>query len=471
MTTGGISLKTDPRKVTFALLIATFLSAIEVTIVSTAMPVIGKELGGIHLISWVYAAYLLTSAVTAPIYGKMADLFGRKKIFLLSISLFLLGSILCGISRSMPQLITFRLIQGIGAGGLLPLSQTIIGDLYPFEQRAKVQGLISSIWGISGLIGPLLGGFFVQYLSWQWIFFINLPFGFLALAMIKKFLHHEGGYRKRHIDYAGALTFMLGMGTLLFVLLAGGNTLAWGSALGIASLFVAALSLTLFILIQLKHPEPLVPLKLFRKREIVVSHGSGFLGSAVLIGLNAYLPLWIQGVLHLQATASGLTLTPISLSWLVGAFLTGQFLPKLGTRSIAIIGVICIAGGTILLNTITLSTPFWALVGMMALIGLGFGCSFTVYTVVIQSAVETSQRGAATSSHTFLRVLGQTLGIALLGAVFNGVVGNNLDNLPGDVLAEGIYVIFSVLAGIALLNLVVTLFIPKFMPNDQEQKG
>lgn len=455
---------------TIALLISTFLSAIEVTIVSTAMPVIGRDLGGLHLISWVYAAYLLPSAVMAPIFGKLADLFGRKKIFMISISLFLVGSMLCGISQTMQQLVIFRLIQGVGAGGLLPLSQTIIGDIYQFEQRAKVQGWISSIWGIAGLLGPLLGGFLVEYLSWHWIFFINLPFGLVAMAMIGKFLHQEVEYRKHQIDYGGAITFILGMGILLFILLTGGDTLAWHSPYVIAALIVSGLLLTLFIIIQLKHPEPLVPIKLFRKREVAISNVSSFLGSAVLIGLNAYLPLWIQGVLQLKATASGLTLSPISLGWLTGAFLTGQFLTKLGTRWIAISGVLCIFGGTLLLNTITLSTSYLLLIGIMFLIGIGFGLSFTIYTVVIQSSVETSVRGAATSSNTFLRVLGQTMGISLLGAVFNQVLGTGPEVLSPSALAEGLYMVYLILAGVALLNLVITLRIPVFVPKQEREK-
>jgi EmrB/QacA subfamily drug resistance transporter len=467
--TGGCPLKSDYRKVTVALLIATFLSAIEVTIVSTAMPVISSQLGGMHLISWVYATYLLSSAVMTPIFGKLADLFGRKKMFIISVSIFLLGSMLCGISQSMEQLIFFRLIQGLGAGGLIPLSQTIIGDIFQFERRAKVQGLISSIWGISGLLGPILGGVLTEYLSWHWIFFINIPFGLLSMVMIGKYLHQELEYRQRKIDYAGAVTFMAGMGTLLFTLLSGGQTLSWRSLSVVILLIISIVLLTIFILIQLKHPEPLVPLKLFRKKEVAISNLSSFLGSGILIGLNAYLPLWIQGVLLLKATSSGLTLIPMSLGWPLGAFITGQLITRLGSRKIAIIGVILIAGGTLLLTTIKLSTPYWMLVGMMFLIGMGFGCSFTVYTLVVQSAVDTSLRGAATSSNTFLRVMGQSVGIALLGSVLNRYIGNHPESLSPDLLAGGLHVVFIILAIIALINLSVTLWIPRFQPGHEKQ--
>lgn len=462
-------MNTDHQKVTAALLIATFLSAIEVSIISTAMPVIANQLGGMHLISWVYATYLLSSAVMAPIFGKLADLFGRKNIFMASVSLFLIGSVLCGFSQSMQQLIIFRLIQGLGAGGLLPLSQTIIGDIYQFEKRAKVQGLISSIWGISGLLGPFLGGVLTEYLSWHWIFFINLPFGLLSMFMIGRYLQQESFYRQQKIDYAGAVTFMIGMGALLFALLSGGQMLPWTSWTMIILVLIALLFLTLFIIIQLKHPEPLVPLKLFKQPQVALSNMSSFMGSSILIGLNAYLPLWIQGVFLLKATSSGLTLIPMSLGWPLGAFFTGQFITRLGTRRIAIIGVIFILCGALLLTTIGLETPYWVLVGIMFLIGLGFGCSFTVYTVVVQSSVATSLRGSATSSNMFMRIMGQTVGIAILGTVLNHHIGGQPEMQPPEVLAGGLHAIFVLLAVFAFIMLTITFWIPRYKPGQKQQ--
>lgn len=256
------------RKITGALLVATFLSAIEGTIISTATPAIVKSLGGLDLISWVFAIYLLTSAVTTPIFGKLADLFGRKKVFIVGTSIFLLGSLLCGFSQNMGQLILFRGLQGIGAGAVIPITFTIIGDIFTYEQRAKVQGLISSIWGIAGLFGPLVGGSLVDYVSWHWIFFINLPFGLISIWIIGKHLEEKIEKQKRNIDYGGAITFTIGTTAILYVLLSG----QFNSMLTYVLLIVAILFLAVFVFIQFKHPEPIIPFKLFQYRVILVSN-------------------------------------------------------------------------------------------------------------------------------------------------------------------------------------------------------
>lgn len=464
---------TYQRMITTALLIATFLSAIEVTIISTAMPVIVEKLGGLELISWVFAVYLLTSAVTTPIFGKLADLFGRKVVFMVGVSLFVLGSILCGLSQSMEQLIWFRALQGLGAGALMPITFTIIGDIFNFEQRAKVQGLFSSMWGIAGIFGPLIGGFFVDYLSWHWIFFINIPFGLLSMLLIGKYLKETGEKRERKIDYGGALTFMLGTATLLFALLSGGNEIPWNSGMMYALIVVSVLFLTLFIRIQLKHPEPMVPLSQFRLRDLAVSNFSSFLVSGILIGLTAYLPLWIQGVLQMGATSSGLTLTPMSLGWPIGAMLIGRLVVSRGYRQLSLMGMFLITLGSLSLSMINMTTPSWILVLIMFVMGMGFGLSMTVFTVVVQSAVDWSMRGAATSTNTFLRVLGQTLGIAVLGTILNQHIGDYTRSnspVPPEILAGGLHNVFMILVLLAIIALLVTFRIPSKQAEQYKDK-
>lgn len=454
-------------------MIATFLSAIEATIVSTAMPTIVNKLGGLELISWVYAVYLLTSAVTTPIFGKIADLFGRKKVFLAGCALFVVGSTLCGLSQSMEQLIFFRAIQGIGAGAVVPITFTIIGDIFTFEQRARVQGLFASIWGIAGIFGPLVGGFFVDYVSWHWIFFINIPFGLLSFWLIMKNLHEQLEKRTRKIDYGGAITFTVGTTALLYALLSGGNQYAWSSAVIYTLLIVTVVFLAVFFVIQKRHPEPMVPIALFYIREVSVPNLISFLASAILIGITAYLPLWIQGVLEKGAIYSGLILMPMSIGWPIGATVGGRLLVRYGAKPISFLGILFIVIATFCLSLITMATPAWLILCIIFVLGLGFGLSLTIFTIVVQSAVDWNLRGVATSSNTFLRTLGQTFGIAVLGTILNQQIGSHIETgaqVPPAVLAAGIHQNFVIVAVLALVCLVFTFWIPKKRPEPTQQK-
>ncbi|MFD2371190.1 MDR family MFS transporter [Brevibacillus sp. GCM10020057] len=462
------------RKITVALMIATFLSAIEATIVSTAMPTIVNKLGGLELISWVYAVYLLTSAVTTPIFGKIADLFGRKNVFLWGCALFLVGSMLCGLSQSMEQLILFRAIQGIGAGAVVPITFTIIGDIFTFEERARVQGLFASIWGIAGIFGPLVGGFFVDYVSWHWIFFINVPFGLLSVWLIVKNLHEKLEKRERKIDYGGAVTFTIGTTALLYALLTGGNEYAWNSPVIYSLLIVTVVFLVVFFAIQRRHPEPMLPIQLFHIREVSVPNLISFLASAILIGITAYLPLWIQGVLQKGAIYSGLILMPMSIGWPIGATLGGRLLVRYGARPISLLGILFLVLGTFCLSLITMTTPPWLIFGIVFVLGLGFGLSITIFTIVVQSAVDWNLRGVATSSNTFVRTLGQTLGVSVMGTFLNQHIGSHADSgaqVPPATLAAGIHQNFLIVAALALVCLIIAFWLPKKNPQPDHGKA
>ncbi|WP_047150399.1 MDR family MFS transporter [Aneurinibacillus tyrosinisolvens] len=491
-------MKTNRRIVTIAMMVATFLAAIEVTIVSTAMPRIVSDLGGIKLISWVFAIYLLTSTVTTPIYGKLADLFGRKIIFTIGTIIFLIGSMLCGMAQSMDQLIWFRALQGIGAGAVLPVTFTIIGDIYSFEERAKIQGLFSAIWGIAGIAGPLVGGFFVDVISWHWIFYINVPFGIIAMIMVWVSLKENFEKRKKHIDYAGAVTFTIGTTALLYALLTGGENYAWDSTIILGLFVAAAVFLAWFTFIELKSPEPMLPLKLFSIREISISNLASFLASAILIAINAYLPMWVQGIYGAGATTAGLTLAPMSIGWPIGAVLSGRMLIKGGARKTSLIGVVAIFIASVWLSTITMTTSYLVLAAIMFIAGLGFGFSITIFTVVVQSSVDWNLRGAATASNSFVRTLGQTFGIAIFGTLFNNAIttymsahaqepgiskGGDMNRLlnPEQVkampahlvqvmregLAYGLHHIFITLSFIAAATFIATLLLPKRKEGEQ----
>lgn len=482
--------QTNRRNVTIAMMVATFLAAIEVTIVSTAMPRIASDLGGLELISWVYAVYLLTTAVTTPIYGKLADLFGRKIIFTVGAIVFLVGSMLCGLAQSMEQLIWFRALQGIGAGAVLPVTFTIIGDIYTFEERAKIQGWFSSIWGISGIVGPLVGGFFVDTLSWHWIFFINVPFGIISVIMLWMYLEESFEKKKKHIDYAGAVTFTIGMTALLYGFLTGGQQYEWGSPIMIGLFTVAVVFLVIFIGVELRSPEPMLPLGLFKIRAISVSNTASLLLSALLIAMNAYLPMWVQGVYGKGATSAGLILTPMSIGWPIGAILCGRLVVSIGARRTTLIGIMILLAASLWLATVSIATPQFVLTLIMFVAGLGFGLSITVFTVVVQSSVDWSLRGAATASNSFLRTLGQACGIAVFGTLFNSALAgymsknnvpagdmNQLLNpetaklLPSEILAvmrEGLayslHQIFLTLFFLGAAALLITLWLPRKNP-------
>ncbi|WP_242876310.1 MDR family MFS transporter [Desulfosporosinus hippei] len=440
--------------VTTAMLVSILLVAIDTTIVTTAMPHIVEQLGGLNLLSWVFAIYLLTSSVTTPIYGKLADLFGRKSIFIFGIVLFVIGSMVSGMAQTMYQLIIFRGFQGLGAGAVMPLTFTIIADLYPGEARAKMQGVFSSVWGVAGLLGPLIGGLFVDHISWRWIFYINVPIGMVAIFLVLSFLHETPLEKsKKIIDYWGAALFTLSMSSLLFALISGGQVYAWDSV-EIISLFTAAVAfLTAFLYVETKTKEPMLPLSLFKIPVIAVSNAVGFVASGVLIGVNVYLPIWIQTLLGHSATSSGLTLMPMSFAWPLASTLAGQFMYRIGSKATAVFGAVLIMAGSAWLLLVHTGSPYWYFVGVMVVIGFGMGCSFTPLTVLVQSAVGWNLRGAATASNTFSRSLGQTVGVAVFGTVFN-----NTMNQSG--MAQGLHVVFILVFAISIATLLISILLP-----------
>jgi EmrB/QacA subfamily drug resistance transporter len=496
--------QTNRKMVSIAMMVAVFLVAIDVTVVSTAMPHVVSELQGISLYSWVFAIYTLTTSVTTPIYGKLADLFGRKVIFNIGVILFVLGSVLSGLSQSMQQLIWFRAFQGIGAGAVMPITFTIIGDLYPGEQRARMQGVFSGVWGIAGLLGPLVGGLFVDHFSWRWIFYINVPVGAISLILVTMFLHESFKRQSKKIDYWGALVFTAAISSLLYALLNGGSKYAWGSSTIISLFIVTFIGIGVFLWIEAKVEEPMLPLSLFKIPVIAVSNIVGFLISFVLIGVNVYLPMWIQTILNHSATSSGLTLMPMSFAWPLASTLAGRYMYKIGSKLTSLIGVILVVLGTAWTLSIQLESPYWYFVGLMIVIGLGMGYTVTPTTVLIQSAVGWQMRGAATASNTFVRSLGQTIGITILGSLFNsstskyavahiqgGTHAGNITSLLqssggqsaamakipsamreliNQTLAHALHQIFIVIFIIAVATLIATLFLPSHQKVMEQQK-
>lgn len=434
--------RTKKTLVLTSVMLATFMGAIEATIVSTAMPEIVGDLGGFSKYSWVFSAYLLMNAVTVLIYGKLSDLFGRKPILIFGITIFLIGSVLCGLATSMEMLIVFRLIQGFGAGAVTPIATTIIGDIYTKEERAKIQGYLSSVWGISAVSGPAIGGLLVEYVSWRYVFWINIPLGFLAIAGIWFYLHEKVEKKKHKIDYSGAVLLTVAISTVMVLLVEGGVNIGWDSSLGISLGLVSVVAFILFVLNEKRAEEPMMPFSIWKERSILIANLTSLTTGVILIGISSFLPAFVQAVMEQSPIVAGFTLTAMSIGWPIASTLSGRLLLTIGFRATSLLG-----GGALILGSILFANlspeagPVWAALGSF-IIGIGMGLTSTAFIISIQSTVSWEQRGTATASNMFMRNFGNTLGAALLGGVLNSSIKANLTGqselAPSEVSLESI---------------------------------
>jgi len=413
-----------------ALMVAMALSAMDNNIVSTAIPQVVRDLGGFSLFSWVFSSYLLTQTVTIPVYGKLADLWGRKPILITGILIFLAGSALCASAWSMVSLICFRGLQGLGAGSIMATVNTLAGDLYDLEERGRVQGWLSSVWGVSAVFGPTVGGSLAQYVSWRWIFVINLPLGAAAVALIGRFLHERVVRTRHRIDVAGALLVLLAAGALIFGLLQGGVAWAWRSPPSIAVFAVAAAATVAAVVVERRAAEPIVPPWFWRRRALAGS-GLAAIGLGLLVtGPSIFLPTYGQAVLGLGAVAAGIVLAMMSIGWPVASAVSGRFFLRLGFRDTELIGAgICLAAIVFFLLTMGQRQVWQPLVSTFVL-GFGLGLISVCTLVGPQSTVTWEQRGVVTGTVMFCRFLGQSVGAAIFGAIFNAALAARLQGAP-----------------------------------------
>ena len=477
-------MNTKRARLTTAIMLAVFLAAVEGTIVTMATPTITKDLNGFSWVSLVFSVYLLTSAISTPIYGKLSDLYGRKRMLSIGIIIFLTGSSLCGLSQNIGMLIGFRALQGLGAGSILTISYTVIGDVYALEQRTKVQGSLNMIWGIASLIGPFLGGFLIDTLSWHWIFYINIPFGLLSIILLQGALEEKFEKKKHRIDYTGTVVLSLAMVLLLSIFLFDQNTIPYYNWFAVLAAVAAVVLLFAFYKIERRVKEPIVSFDIFTRTSVMVNLIT-FLVYAVLIGINVYMPIYLQNVLAFRPTASGLAMLPMSISWFLIAFILGKLLKKYGEKRVTMGMGSVILIGTVLLTTLGVDSSVLFVLIYGFIIGIGFGGISTTLTVMVQESVDYSRRGTAVAANSLLKTLGQTIGISVFGSLFNtgitryfadrGITGINPTDLYQSSASQGaisakdaalslsssLHTLFLVLVFISCLSLILSAFMPK----------
>ncbi|MBO9539609.1 MFS transporter [bacterium] len=500
-----------PRRafVVIGILLTTFLAALDGTIVGTIMPTVIADVGGLDLYPWVATAFMLASTVVTPLYGKLSDLFGHRRFIFVAIAVFLAGSALCGAARTMPELVAARAFQGAGAGGLFVMSFIVFGQIFSPEERGRMQGLLSSVWGLSSVVGPAVGGFLVQWASWRWAFYLNLPFGLLAVAMIARTLHlpaPEHPVRPK-IDWLGAFLFAVGAIGTLFALLKLGEGHPSPSVW--LSLVLGLAATVTFVYHQLRTPEPLMPVRLFARSIFRVPVLMGLLAGASLFSASSFLPLFVQGVLGANPTVTGTVLTMISFGWVAGSTLSGHLLNRFGFRRLAMSGAALMTLGFLLLALEPAHTTVFAIGRDNIILGLGMGCVVTSTLIAVQTFAEPRMLGAATSSVQLFRTIGGTLGLSMLGGIQLGAFARALFTqaekfsatpalqaayeharahphavldpasraaLPPalgeamqQALGSSLHAVFWLMLGLAVLNLILSAFMPTNTPREAHE--
>jgi EmrB/QacA subfamily drug resistance transporter len=466
--------------VTAGIMLSLFLASMESTVVATAMPTIVGQLGGLEHYSWVFSAFMLASTTTVPLYGKLSDIYGRRRLYVFAMALFLIGSVWCGMANSMTQLILARALQGIGAGGILPLAFTLIGEMFSLEQRTKMQGVFSGVWGVSSIAGPLLGGFIVDQLSWHWIFYINVPFGLLAAALVAfAWRDQVHSHERLAVDYAGAALLTVYVVVLLLGLMELGTPRGW--------VFIIA-SLVLFIIlffVERRAADPILPIPLFRDSLFSTAIAHGLLTGWAVFGTISFIPLFVQSVLGANATQAGITITPMLLGWVSGSIFGTRILLRVGYRKLSLIGTMVFFIGAFLLMVAGVNSSQILVMVFVTMMGVGMGLSIPAFVIAVQTTVERRHLGTATSMLQFSRSMGGTLGISVMGAALSARLASNLsasgldpqmveqllEPVPGSealinaaaraAMADAIHLIFVIAFVAAALGLVSAFFTPR----------
>ncbi len=432
----GVGFRSERGPVLAALMLATGLVALDSTIIATAVPSVVQDIGGFSQFPWLFSIYLLTQAVTVPLYGRFADMVGRKPVMFVGIAVFTIASVLCGFAWSMPAMIAFRALQGIGAGAVLPISITIVGDLYSLEERARVQGYLASVWGISAVVGPTLGGLFSEYVSWRWIFFVNVPLGVVAVVTLSRRFAERVERTRHQVDYAGAALLATGCALVILGLLEGGTAWDWVSVPGIAVFAVGVLALAVFVRVERRAAEPVFPLWLFRFRLLNGANLAALSIGVLVIGLTSYVPTYVEGVLGTGPVVAGFAVAALTVGWPLAATFSGRFYLRIGFRNTALVGALISVIGAVLCGLLSATSSVWAVAGSCFVVGVGLGLTASPTTVAVQSVVDWQHRGVATGANLFARSVGSAIGAALFGAIANTTLADRFATPPAGVAGQ-----------------------------------
>ncbi|MFI5782057.1 MDR family MFS transporter [Nocardia sp. NPDC051570] len=462
-TKASVGFRSERGPILAALMVATSLVALDSTIIATAVLTITDSLGGFAQFPWLFSIYLLAQAVTVPIYGKIADTVGRKPVILFGIAVFALGSLLCGIASNMVALIIFRAVQGVGAGAVQPMSMTIAGDIYTLEERARVQGYLASVWAVSSVLGPLLGGVFSEYLSWRWIFLINLPLAALAGWMLVRTFRETTRRQRQRVDYLGAGLLTAGAGAIMLALLEGGHSWGWTSPTSIALFAGGAVALAGFVVVERRAANPILPLWILTRRVLVASSLISMLVGAVMLGLTSYVPIFTQDVLGTGALIAGLTVGALTLGWPLAASQSGRIYLRIGFRITGMIGasIATLGAGSLLL--LTGHPPLWEVAAGCFIVGVGLGLIASPSLIAAQTSVDWSDRGVVTSSNMFARSIGSAVGVAVFGAMVNAKVGG-VDHPAPAALSSAVHGVFIGVAVMAVIMIAAGAAMPRPRP-------
>jgi EmrB/QacA subfamily drug resistance transporter len=458
----GVGFRSDRGPILIALMASTALVAIDGTIIATAVPTVVREIGGASAFPWLFSVYVLVQAVTVPVYSKLADTVGRKPVMIIGIGLFLLGSVLCGAAWSMPSLIAFRVIQGLGAGAVLPMSITIAGDIYTVQERAKAQGYLASVWGVASVVGPTLGGVFSQFVSWRWIFYVNVPICIIAAILIIRALHETIEKKRHRVDYLGAGLITAGMSLLILAVLEGGVAWAWDAPISIAAFAVGGLLVLAFLFVEARAAEPILPLWVFSRRLLastsLVSLGVG----GIVIGLSAYVPTYLEGSLGVEPIVAGLALAALTLGWPLAASQAGKLYLRIGFRNTALIGLVLAIAGSLSLALFA-HAPSIAIVAVSCfVIGLGMGLVAVPTLIAAQSSVGWNERAVVTGANLFSRSIGSAIGVAIFGAIANAIIvssGEARNAVP--VVISSSTAVFAAVAIVVIATVIAALAMPR----------
>lgn len=424
------------RYILVALMLTMSLAAMDMTIVATAIPQIVGDLGGFSIFSWLFSIYLLFQTVTTPIYGKLADIFGRKPIIITGIVIFMLGSVICAFAWDMVSLIAFRGIQAIGAGAIMSTVNTIAGDIYTVEERSKIQGWLSSVWGVSAILGPAIGGFIVEHTTWRWIFLINLPLGLIAFLLIKTFLIENIQHVQHKVDYKGAFSFLITGSLIMCLLMLSGQSWPW---ISLPTLIISLLIIVFIFItasIEKRAEEPILPRWIWTNKTLLGANLVTIGAGAMTMASDIYIPIFSQSVLSVGALAAGFILTSQSFTWPLFSSLSGKLYLRIGFRNTALVGIITALIGVSLFTWMSFPGEIWYLVMMQLVIGAGFGMTFTPTMVGIQSIVSWKNRGAVTGANMFSRYIGLSIGTAIFAAVFNFRLSKGMTAIPEELQAQ-----------------------------------